>query len=328
MNFKKMIYSVSPKLLARVVSLLLALVVALLCIRIGYTSDGETEEEAPDGENSQENTENTENSEKKETVNTVFNRENTGKIGSVVASGGAIVCSLTDNLLIAEKNADTPVSSGNAVAFAVALMTVKAANEGKISLTDEAVCPASAAKSAGYSASAHILPIGRRMQIVDILKCMLFQNGTSYAITLAVHLSGSVESFTAEMNEYLALLGVLNKFPDASGDIDAKISPHDIAVIVKCFFAEPILKEIIKSSAPITVSVGQSVDLVVKNDFFTTSCTPHQAASDGIVGGKISKYGVGTVIFNRDGKDYLVIVMNSVEPFSDALMLYSAYVLA
>ncbi len=330
MNFKKLIYSVSPKILARVVSLVLALVVALLCIRIGYFVDGDESEVKPNVQNGQENSEATENTEENETnkpTNEAFNRENAANIGSVVASRGAVVCSLTDRLLLADKFSDTPISSGDAVVFAVSLMTVKAANEGKISLTDEAVCPASAAQSSGYSVSAHILPIGRRMQIIDILKCMLFQGGTSFAITLAVHISGSVEKFTIEMNEYLSTLGLSCEFSDPCGDKETMISPHDFAVLMKHFCNESVLKEIFKSNTPVSISVGQGVDLLVKNDFFTTVCTPYQAKNDGISGGKICKNGVGVVLFNKSDKDYLVIVMGSIEPFSDILMLYSAYVL-
>lgn len=319
-NFKKMIYSVPPKVSARIIALILAIITASLCLRIGYSISGDDEQNV-DNSNQTENMQVVED-------NTTFSREGALSIGSVIGAGGATVCSLSESKIIAQKTLDSPIIIGDAVVLITALLTSKAISDGRISLNDEAVCPASAAKSPSYGVSSQILPIGRRMQINDILKCMLFQSGSAFAITLAVHISGSEQAFADEMNLYLASLGITGTVSDCCGDTESILTPYQLSLVIKNFYADPLLCTIINSNEPITVMHGSGVETVIKNDFFVSVCTPAQAQNDGIRGGRIGKNGFGFVIFMKEEKEYLVTVMQSANAFSDILMLYSAYVLS
>lgn len=324
-----------PRISARVIAALLALAIAFIGMRIFSLLDGE-ELESPtlDGENGEqvskeETGDNFETESKKQ-----FDTSNAANAGTVINAKNAVLCCFEDGNIIAQKEPTGAVPLKDATVFMVALTVSKAVSDGRISLADEAVCPASAAKSPGYSLSSQVLPIGKRMRIEDILKCMLYQSGTSYAYTLAVHISGSVEAFTKEMSEYATTLGVLEAdFKSCVGDDDGTtLNMYDFAVIMKSFFNDKYLSEVLCSDSAVTVDYSQnsSIRLVVKNDFFESFCTEGVSKSDGVIGGKVCKEGYlkwACVLFQRNGKTYLSVAFESEKPFSDALMLYSAYVL-
>ena len=334
MNLKGIIYCAPPKITARVIAAILALLLALAAFKISDSLiKADTENEDQDAVESEELNGGKETESPKRDV---FNAEGAISVGAVVNGSSAFLCNLTDSAVIAEKNCYEKVSARDATVFMVALTVSKAINEGRVNLTDEAVCPASAAKFPNYKLSEEVLPIGKRMKIGDILKCMLYQSGSSYAYTLAVHISGSEEAFVSEMNAYCANLKLSEtSFVSCTGDeaVSGTISAYDLAAILKAALSEPLIRGIICSDDMITVGYGQSgsVNLVVKNDFFESYCTESQAKNDGIIGGKVGAFGYNrwsAILFSRDGKDYLSLVLDSNDAFADGLMLYTAYVLS
>ncbi len=329
MSIKNLLQNTPPRVLARAVSLFVALALALTGARIAYLVDVKNPPSYAQGEqNTETGKESDENGEEAE----VFSSENAQKVGSVIGAKSGALCSLTDSLVLAEKEMHGAVSIKDATVFMTALTAARAVSEGRVMLSDEAVCPASAAKKPNYNLSSQVLPIGKKMTLEKILKCMLYQSGSSYAYTLAVHISGSEEAFVSEMNEYASALGVKNtSFNSCTGDESdsGTVSAYDLAVIMKAFLSDTLLGGIFCSNEMITVSGTQStsVKLVVENDFFASYCTESQAKNDGILGGKvgISYFTWSCVLFKNGGKSYISVVLDSNDAFTDALMLYSAY---
>ena len=257
------------------------------------------------------------------------------EVGNAVNARSAVICSVTGSQVLAKKEMNTKLPIKDAAVFMTAYAVSKAVNEGKVLLTDYAVCPASAAKYDDYSLTKDILPIGKRMQIEDILKCMLYQSGTAYSYTLAVHIFGSEENLVTELNAIAREWGLSEteihscySLSEAGGYTSA----YDLAVIVKKALGDPLISGIFSSSEQITVGYGQSqsVSIIVKNDFFERYCTVTQAQIDGIRGGKIGidVYSTWSVIaFVHDEETYVSVILESKDPFADALILYSAYVL-
>lgn len=332
-----MIYSTSPRVVSRIIAAILALIFALTAVKIFCeirSENGVGGEGGGVGGNETDATVNVgEGDGGQIPENSIFATDGAITIGSVIGGKSAIICDLKAQKVVAQKNIHGSLGLKDASVFMTALTVSKAANEGRVALTDYAVCPASAAKSEYYSLSKDILPIGKRMRVGDILKCMIYQSGSSYAYTLAVHISGSEEAFTAEMNEYAKAIGLTDTvFMDCRGE-SGSTSVYDLAVILNRVLADPLLKEILFSDDMLTVGYGQSgsVELAVKNDFFETYCTKNQAQHDGIAGGKVGAIGYehwAVAIFIYEGKEYLCCVLDSKEAFSDMLMMYSAYVLS
>ena len=273
MDFKNKFFSIPPRVSSRIIALLLALTLSFFSFQIAKSIENNGSITPPD-QSGQDDTEN-----KAPAISpsvTHFESEGAISIGTVIDGRGAIVCNLTDNKIIAEKAMNSPIQTSDVTSFMIALVVSKEIKEGRISLTDEAVCPAAAATSPTYNLSSQVLPIGKRMQVQNILKCMLYQKGSSYAYTLAVHVGGSLSEFTKKMNEYASEIGLECTFADCIGEAGGNlISPYDFAVIMKYFYSDTLLSGMLCSDDILTVGYGQSgsVELVVRNDFFQSWCT-------------------------------------------------------
>ena len=338
MNLKKIFFGFSPKVTARVLSVLVALVITLTFVRIYRSFDANRQSDVPENpENQNENTSQPGNGDSQNNESqSEFDFSGASEVLNLINGKSAALCDLTDNKILAMKNLSGKIPIKEATAFMVALTVSKAINEEKILLSDEAVCPASAASKPGYQDSSEILPIGKRMKISEILRCLFYQDGSSFAYTLAVHISGSEEAFVSEMNAYCQKLGLLStSFSDCTGD-DGSASvttAYDLSVIIKYMLKDPLLKSIFCSNEMLVIGYGQngSISLVVKNNFFENYCTESQAKSDGITGGKVSGERTdnwAAVLFYKDGREYLSLVCSGNNSFADSLMLYSAFALS
>lgn len=338
MNLKKIIYGKSPSVTARVIAGLLAVVITFSFIRVYAAFDDEQTGGNSDENNTENNsptTETNDGSNTQDTQSSEFDFSEAAEVLSLVNGKSAVLCNLTDSKIMAQKNLSGKIPAGQATIFMVALTVSEAVSKEKILLSDDAVCPASAAAKPGYSDSSEIMPIGKRMKISEILKCLFYQDGASFAYTLAVHISGSEQAFVAEMNNKCKELGLTSTyFSDCTGDGSSSsyTSAYDIAVIIKYVMKDPLLKNIFCSNEMLIIGYGQneSISLVVKNNFFENYCTESQAKSDGIIGGKVAGGRTdnwAAVIFFRDGKEYLSLVCAGNNSFADSLMIYSAYAL-
>ena len=266
---------------------------------------------------------------------TVFGDGDAKLLSGEYASLGVIVADITKMTVIAEKNKEKVIGCGDLSVFAVALLVSRAIDSGRINENEYAVCPASAQKRPNYQPSSAILSVGKRMTVGDVLRCMIYQKGSSFAYTLAVHISGSEEAFLSELNALMGEIKAVNTaFASVCGDDDgiSKTTASDSAVIIRAFLNDKRLKDMLCSSEGLAVKNGDepsSVYLTVKNDFFVSCCTEGQAKADGISGGRLGSSTDGkwaAVLFERDGTEYLILSVGCPSPYSEVLMLYAACV--
>lgn len=328
--------TVSPKVGSKIVSAVIALLITFGGFK-GYDvisavklSDGKTE----GGSETTEDLETAAPSEKP-TVEKIFFEDGAKELSGEVSAEGVAFCDITNMNIIAQKEKEKVISCGEITVFATALLVSRAIDSGRVSETDYAVCPASAQRKNGYQLSSAILPVGKKMMIKDILRCMIYQRGSSFAYTLAVHISGSEESFVSELNALAAELKMSGTaFSGVCGEVDtvSKTTALDTAILLKAFISDTRLKGIFCSNEPLAIKNSETVSsvyLTVANDFFVSNCTEGQANADGISGGKIGNIGSGkwsAVLFSKDGTEYVVVVLNSPSPYSETLKLYAAYI--
>ena len=323
--------SVSPRITSKILAFILAFsitAVGIECFSRFMSTDNMRENNDIDEEIT-ETVVQQEETEKKQ----VFITEGASSVGTAINGISGVFVSITERKIIAEKCMDISVKAGDISVFAVALTVSEAIKEQRILLGDEAVCPASAAKYENYNLSSDVFSIGKKMKISDILKCMLYQRGSSYAYALAVHISGSEEAFISEMNDLCKSLGAMQtEFTSVCGGETASgiTTAYDISVIMKAFLSDSMLKDMFVSNNYVTVDHAYkgSVYLVVKNEFFEKYCTENQSKNDGIGGGKIGYCGYlswAVIFFVRDGNEYVSIVTQSNDAFSDALIMFAAF---
>ncbi len=335
MNFEGIIGGLNPRVSSKIISAVIAFALTVAGVR-GYgliTAAKEGESEDSGGNNGSVQTgadadEVTKQEEKLFTENGAIN------LSGETGAEAALLCNMSKMNIIAQKNNGKVINCGDISVFATALLVSRAIDNGKISEDDYAVCPASAQKRANYSFSSSVLSVGKKMTVRDILRCMIYQRGSSFAYTLAVHISGSEEAFVSELNALAASLSMTGTaFTNVCGEDDgvAKTTAYDAAVLLRAFLNDSRLRKIFCSSERITLKNGDgqsSIYLTVANDFFVSSCTESQARADGISGGKTGSLGDGgwaVVLFSGGDSEYMIITLNCQSPYSEALKIYAAY---
>lgn len=347
MNLRAIFSAFPPRLGSKLISALLALCISLgglKCFSVLKGSDADSPEK--EGESVSVDTENDPVSDKTQASGgsipeskpekpkpQMFDTHNAKPISTLVTADGAVMCELDSKTALAVKELEKQMGSGDISVFMTALIVSEKLSKGSLSEIEEAVCPAGAARKANYSLSSDILSVGKRMNIRELLTCMLYQRGSSFAYTLAVHISGSEESFVNEMNTKAKEYGMHNTvFTNVCGadDKESVTTSYDTVILLSKFLEDARLRKIFCSDEKITVGMSSqsSVYLTVSNDFFETHCTPWQAKVDGIIGGKTGACGYmqwAIVLFSDGDNEYAVAVLGSVSPFSDALKIFAEY---
>lgn len=349
MNLRSIISAFPPRLGSKIISALLALCISLggfKCVSLikggskpdGGKSDGGSisSDNSDNGDNDNGQSGNIAVSGGAPEINKlpVFDTKNAKMISTLVTADGAIMCDIDGKSTVAMKDSAKQLGSGDISVFMISLIVSERLSKGTLSETEEAVCPAGAARKANYSLSSDILSVGKRMNVRELLTCMLYQRGSSFAYTLAVHISGSEESFVNEMNARAKEYGMKDTvFTNVCGadDKEAVTTSYDTVLLLNRFLEDTRLRKIFCSDEKVTIgmySQSSSVYLTVSNDFFETHCTPWQAKVDGIIGGKTGSCGYtqwAVVLFLDGNTEYAVAVLGSVSPFSDALKIYAEY---
>ena len=348
MNLRTIFSIFPPRVASRLISAVIALCISLggiKCFSI-LTGGSEDTPQINDGEVSA-GTENNDTGNKTQTNGSelpatkpqstskpqLFDTQSTDPISTLITSESAVMCAIDEKRVIAAKELKKQFGSGDISVFMTALIVSEKLSKGNITDSEEAVCPAGAARKANYSLSSDVLSVGKRMSIRELLTCMLYQRGSSFAYTLAVHISGSEESFVNEMNVKAKEYGMTDTvFTNVCGaeDKEAVTSAYDTLILLSKFLEDARLRKIFCSDEKITVGMSSqsSVYLTVSNDFFETHCTPWQAKADGIIGGKTGALGYlqwAIVLFSDGDNEYAVAVLGSLSPFSDALKIYAEY---
>lgn len=328
------LYSITPRISAKIISVILSFCITFLVFSI-YTFKSEIPTPQPSPpDNSQNEPPKNEPSNTPNSARATLNESGATPISGLITAKCGLIYETGSKKVIAQKSDRSNIEIGDTSVFTVAILVVKAVQNGEISWEEEAVCPASAAKRYNYHASSNILTIGKKMSVSELLRCMIYQGGSAYAYTLAVHISGSEEAFVIRMNNLVKELGLNDTvFTNVCGEDDSssKTTAYDTASIIDEFLKLPILKEMFVSTGPVTVYKSEnsnSVSLSVYNDFFSKHTTISQSKADGITGGKIGFSGASqwsVLIFYVNQTEYAVVTMGTTVPYSDALQLFVSY---
>ncbi len=334
MNWKKKFLSVSPRITSKIVSAVLAVFVALAVIKIIslITSPKTPTAEPPSTETNGDSITDENISDEVEIQKDIINIDNVLSITYGVSAESGLLYNIDKNEIVCEKNMKYQIGVGDLSDFAAAIVISEKIESGDIKLSDTVVCPAMAAKRPNYLLSSSVYAVGERLDIETLLKCLIYQRGSSFLYALAVHISGSEENFVSEMNQLVSELGASStKFTNVCGQDDgtSKTTAYDTAIILKKFFETEIICEIFTSNDPVIIrknGIQSSVYLTVTNDFFELNCTENQAREDGIIGGKSGSSGyLGwcAVMFYDGNCRYISLSLSSSSAFADSMFIYA-----
>jgi D-alanyl-D-alanine carboxypeptidase len=134
------------------------------------------------------------------------------------------------------------------------------------------------ARAAGTRGSQLGLVVGERISVQQLLYALLMQSSNDAAIALAEHVGGSVEAFVGLMNHMAEQMGLRRtRFRDPAGLDDRGYSTaHDLAVIVRAAYAEPLFGSPGRSSTGSGPRRGRSVGS--RTGTFSCGSTPAPSA--------------------------------------------------
>ena len=129
--------------------------------------------------------------------------------------------------------------------------------------------PPEAAATGGTSMH---LAAGERVSLRDLLYGLMMVSGNDAAVTLAVHLSGSVEAFAARMNDKAAALGCADTHfvnPHGLHDPEHYTSAYDLARMARAAMEHPFFRELVSTRRYTTTTGNRPRTFRTKNRVLT-----------------------------------------------------------
>lgn len=147
-----------------------------------------------------------------------------------VGGKGAVLMDLDSGTVLYEHDSHERMPIASVTKVMTMLLIMEAIDEGRLEYTDMLTCSPTAASMGG---SQIWLEPNETMSVDDLLKAIAVVSANDACAMMAEHLSGSIGTFVAEMNERAAQLGMEDTlFLDCCGlDDNAYSSAYDVALM-------------------------------------------------------------------------------------------------
>jgi D-alanyl-D-alanine carboxypeptidase len=190
--------------------------------------------------------------------------------------------------------------------------------------TDQVLITSAATRFTGSGVG--LLPVGKRVPLIDLLYGLLLPSGNDAAIALAEHVAGSQPRFIERMNQRATELGLTcTHFSTVSGVIDQGnySCPRDLAVLAHAVLQQPLLRHVVATRSqvlPFPIKGGKLY--LYNNNPLLLSRYP---GADGVKTGYTQAAGQCLVATAQRGRTWLgVVLLHSGDPSDQAQQLLSA----
>lgn len=237
---------------------------------------------------------------------------------ATILSEAAIMIDSKTGTVLYEKNANEQLYPASLTKMATAIYAIETGN------LDEVVTVSSNARNT--DGSSVYLEEGEQVTLKKLVQGLLINSGNDAGVAIAEHLSGSVEVFSSDINDYLKkVIGVQHSnFENPHGlfDPDHVTTAEDLAKITQYAIKNDIFREIFGT-----------IDLKWKGESWDTTLLTHhklmrEIPYEGITGGKtgfVSKSGFTlATTAERDNLSLIVITLNSnrnLDAYNDTIHL-------
>ena len=147
----------------------------------------------------------------------------------------ALLIDLTNNTILFEKNADTPLPPSSMAKIMTAYVVFNELKSRTLTMEDKFVVSKYAWKK-GAEGSRTFLNIGSKVKVIDLLRGLIVQSGNDAAVALAEGIAGSEEAFVELMEQKSKEIDVKTAyFTNSTGlpDGNPLMSAYDIAKIAE-----------------------------------------------------------------------------------------------
>ena len=271
----------------------------------------------PDAKPKPQQTETEENTQPKYNFVPILFTNQTTDIPSTNDAKGAVIVSLKENKVIAERDANKrlyPASTTKIMTLLVAAENIKDMNDTftmTLAITDPL-----------YIAEASVAGFlnGEVVNMKDLLYGCILPSGADAATALAIKTAGSEENFVKLMNEKVKELGLKNtNFTNVTGLHNEKnySSAYDMASILKAALGNDICREVLSTYRYTTAKTPQNPDGIPLSSTLFDYMYGTEPETATILGGKtgfvnesgycIASYGKA----NQNGNEYIVVTLGN-----------------
>ena len=185
--------------------------------------------------------------------------------GDVVTAKAYALMEAGSGRLLLGKNEHDRLPMASTTKIMTALLLIEAGED----LDTLVSVPPEAAATGGTSMH---LAAGERVSLRDLLYGLMMVSGNDAAVTLAVHLSGSVETFAARMNAKAAALGCADTHftnPHGLHDPEHYTSAYDLARMARAAMEHPFFRELVSTEGYTTATGDRLRTFRTKNRVLT-----------------------------------------------------------
>lgn len=159
-----------------------------------------------------------------------------------IGAGGAVIMDADTTRVLSAYNAHVRLPMASTTKIMTALVALE-----NSSLDDIVTVPKEAY---GTEGSSMYLNLGEKIRMEDLLYGLMLSSGNDAAVTIAIHLGGSVEGFARMMNDKAAQLGCTNTHfitPNGLHDPEHYTTAYDLALIASAAMQDPDFRTIVGS---------------------------------------------------------------------------------
>lgn len=224
-------------------------------------------------------------------------------------AAGAVLMEAGTRMVLMAKQAHKKLPMASTTKVMTALIAIE-----HCSLEEMVEVPAEAY---GVEGSSMYLQKGEKLSMRDLLYGLMLVSGNDAAIAIAVHVGGSLEGFTALMNQKAYVLGALNTHfvtPNGLPGDDHYTTAYDLALICAAAMEQDTFREIVSSTYFRTTTGAVLRTLKNKNKILW-----EYEGGSGVKTG-FTKAAGKCLVFSaeREGMTLIGVVLNCPDMFGDA----------
>lgn len=234
-----------------------------------------------------------------------------------IESRNAILIDAKTGMVLAEKDAYTPVPPASTTKILTTVVVLENSQD-----LQEKVTVGSEVNKFGPQNSLMGEKEGEELRVIDLLYGTMLPSGNDAALTLAIHIAGSMEKFADMMNAKVSQLGLSNAHFVTPHGLDAEghlVSAHDMAMIARYAMQNDMFKEIVGTSyydVPET-NKQSSKQLKNSNRFLTRDDYKWSAVTGIKTGHTTPAQGCLVTSAEKDGKELIAVIFGDTSQGSE-----------
>ncbi|MEY7999655.1 D-alanyl-D-alanine carboxypeptidase family protein [Clostridium sp. Mt-5] len=220
----------------------------------------------------------------------------------------AITVDMQTNEIIYEKNSDIRVYPASTTKLLTAILLEKNKKPNDLLTYTSG---AKAQPESSLNEDIHSIEIGDSMSAKDVMDGLLMYSANDLAYVIAENISKDAGIFSQKMNEYIKKLNLKNTHfvtPNGLHDPNHYTTSYDMSIIAREAFKSSWIRSTMATSTT-TIKTTSGLTFPIKN-------TNKLLGQDGCIGGKTG-YTIPAgrclvAVYNRNGREILGVVMNSI----------------